>query len=100
MTFRSRKFLDVAREAPCMIQKEGVCQDGLYPCVPAHSNLQRHGRGFSHKSHDCFHVSACPACHDWLDRSGAPRDEKEAAFDAAQDRYWLWLWENGRLRVA
>lgn len=99
MTYRNRKLLDVAHEAPCMLQIQGVCQNGLHPCVPAHSNMQRHGRGASHKSHDCFAVAACTACHDFIDLGHAERDVKQHAFERALERYWLWLWENVRIGV-
>lgn len=100
MTFRSRKLLDLAHEAPCMLQIEGVCQDGLYPSVPAHSNMQRHGRGVGHKSNDCFVVAACPACHSWLDTGGATRADKQQRFLDGLERYWLWMWQNNKIKVA
>lgn len=99
MTFRSRKLLDLAHEAPCMLQIEGVCQNGLNPSVPAHSNSQRHGRGVGHKSADCFVVAACTACHSWLDTGGATRSDKQERFLQALERYWLWLWENEKVTV-
>ena len=100
MTYRNRKLLDVAHEAPCMFQIDKVCQDGLYPCVPCHSNFQRHGRGFAHKAADVFAPSGCVACHAWFDTGMAARSEKEDAFRTAQDRWILWLFENEKVKVA
>jgi hypothetical protein len=33
----------------------------------AHSNLQEHGRGASHKAHDLMGAYLCQTCHDLLD---------------------------------
>ena len=100
MTFRSRKLLDVAHEAPCFLRLRR-CVSGVNPSVPAHSNMQRHGRGVGHKSADCFAVPACPACHYELDYGkNMSREEKEQAWELAFERYQLWLWENEKIRVA
>ena len=100
MTYRNRKLLDVAHTAPCMFQIHGVCESGLNPSVPCHSNMQRHGRGFSHKSADAYAPAGCTACHAWYDTGKASREEKEHAFILALERWWLWLLENERVRVA
>ncbi len=98
--YRNRKLLDVAHEAPCFMEVPSVCQSGVHPSVPAHSNSQRHGRGVGHKSHDVFVAAACGPCHDWYDRGPAPREEKEARFARGLERYWLWLWRNDRIKVS
>ena len=98
-TYRNRRLLDIAHEAPCFLQIEGVCQSGLYPSVPAHSNMLRHGRGVGHKSSDAFCVASCPACHSWLDTGGATRSDKQERFMAGLERYWLYLWESGKVKV-
>lgn len=100
MTYRNRRLLDISHEAPCMLKIEGVCQDGLHPSVPAHSNQLRHGRGVGHKSHDCFVVAACPGCHSWLDTGGATRADKQQRFLEGLERYLLWMFENGKVKVA
>lgn len=100
MTYRNRRLLDVAHDAPCCMRIEGICQDGLYPSVPAHSNQQRHGRGVGHKSADCFVVAACPACHFWLDAGPASRADKQERFLQGLETYWLWMWDNERIKVA
>lgn len=97
--YRSRKLLDVAHDAPCMFRVPGVCQSGVNPSVPCHSNLQRHGRGLAHKTHDCYAPAGCVACHFWLDAGKAPREEKEATFMAALERWILWLFQNEKVRV-
>lgn len=98
--YRNRKLLDVAHDAPCMLQVEGVCRSGVYPSVPCHSNMLRHGRGFSSKSHDAYAVAGCPPCHAWLDTGKASREEKETAFMAGLERYLLWLFRNEKVKVA
>lgn len=100
MTYRNRPLLDVAHDAPCMFQIEGVCQSGVHPSVPCHSNEQRHGRGFAHKSADAYAPAGCIACHAWYDTGPAPREEKQSAFRWALERWWLWLLQNERLVVA
>lgn len=98
---RDRKLLDLCREAPCMLRVPAVCQSGVFPSVPAHSNLQRHGRGAGNKSHDCFAVPGCNACHAWLDSGNtASGEEKEAVFLAARDRWDLYRWRHDLVRVA
>lgn len=99
MNYRNRPLLNLAHDAPCMMRVQGVC-DQRNPSVPAHSNMQRHGRGSHYKSHDCFVVAACPACHMWLDTGGAASIDKDIAFFKATDRYWLWLWREGKVKVA
>lgn len=97
---RNRKLLDLAHDAPCMFQVPGVCADGVNPCVPCHSNHQRHGRGFSFKSHDCYAPAGCVKCHAWYDTGPAPRERKDEVFRAALDRWVLWLWINRKVKVA
>lgn len=99
MTFRSRKLLDCAHDAPCMLQLgEPGC--GNYPSVPCHSDMLRHGRGVGHKSHDCLAVPGCPACHAAFTRKYLGFAGYEAVWLAAFERYIVWLFENERLRVA
>ena len=97
---RDRKLLDLCHDAPCMLRVDKVCRSGINPSVPAHSNLQRHGRGHSHKSHDCYAVPGCIECHAWLDTGPASREAKEFAFMAALERWLLYLWRNGLVKVA
>ena len=99
MTFRSRKLLDIAHDAPCMLLLlANGC--GANASVPCHSDALRHGRGVGHKSHDCYAVPGCPACHAVFTRKHLGRDGYEAAWIAAFERYIVWLFENERLRAA
>lgn len=97
--FRSRKLLDVAHEAPCCLLL-GAQGCGNHPSVPCHSDMQRHGRGAGNKSHDVFAVPGCPACHAVFTRSRLGRDGYLLAWLTAIERYLLWLWRNGKLKVA
>ena len=104
MNYRNRKLLDIAHEAPCLLEIRNVCDAGFSlggrASNPCHSNLQRHGRGFAYKSHDCFVVPGCNPCHQWLDSGKATREEKDEAFMKALERYWLWLWTEGKIKCA
>lgn len=98
MTHRNRQLLDLCHEAPCCLQlgHEGCGKD---PSVPCHSDMIRHGRGASHKSHDCFAVPGCPVCHEYFKRSVLGREGYLEAWLAAMERYILWLWVAQRIRV-
>lgn len=99
MTHRNRALLDLSREAPCCLQL-GQPGCGSLPCSPAHSDLLRHGRGASHKSHDCMAVPGCPACTKIFTREHLGRAGYEEAWRMAHERYTVWLWQSGRVRVA
>lgn len=99
MTHRNRALLDIAHEAPCFLLL-GAKGCGEYPSVPCHSDLQRHGRGVGHKSHDALAVSGCPACHAVFTREHLGRVGYEEAWRMAHERYTVWLWTEGKLRVA
>lgn len=96
---RDRKLLDVAHEAPCMLLL-GTKGCGNHLSVPCHSDMQRHGRGESHKSHDVFAVPGCPACHAAFTRAVLGREGYEAAWLAALERYLVWLFKSGKVKVA
>ena len=99
MTYRNRKLLDIAHEAPCFLRLPG-CQSGVNPSVPAHSNLLRHGRGIAHRSHDVFAVPSCGPCHYQFDYGHTlSRAEREQIWQRAFEDYQLWLWETGKVRV-
>lgn len=99
MTHRNRKLLDLCHEAPCMLRL-GVVGCGNHPSVPAHSDMLRHGRGSGHKSHDCMAVPGCPECHAKFTRAGLGRDGYELAWLTAHEAWTLWLWVNGKVRLA
>ena len=98
MTYRNRKLLDVAHEAPCMLLL-GVPGCGADKSVPCHSDLLRHDRGAGHKSHDLFAVSGCPACHAAFTPAHLGREVYEHVWIGAFERYTVWLWENEKVKV-
>lgn len=65
MTFRWQWLRDSAREESDCAHCGGSYGMGLI-CW-AHSNLQEHGRGSYHKSHDLMGAYLCASCHDLLD---------------------------------
>ena len=99
MTFRSRKLLDCAHDAPCLLllAECGCSRDASVPC---HSDLQRHGRGVGHKSSDLFAVPGCPVCHALFTRAHLGRDGYELAWRRAHEQYLTWLWEHVKVEVA
>ena len=99
MTHRNRALLDVAHDAPCMLQL-GVPGCGTNASVPCHSDMLEHGRGAGHKSHDCLAVPGCPACHAAFTRAALGRDGYAYHWARALTRYQVWLWETGRVKVA
>jgi hypothetical protein len=97
--YRNRKLLDIAHDAPCFLRVSSICRSGVNPSIPAHSNLGRHGRGYSYRSSDAAVVASCPECHYWLDAGPAPRHEKEMAFSEGLEKYLIWLLESGKVDV-
>lgn len=95
--FESRKLLDLAHGAPCFLLLEG-CQSGLYPSVPCHPNALILGRGVGHKTHDCYAISGCVACHKLWDE-GMPAQEHFDVWVRAYPKWVLWLWANGLVKV-
>lgn len=98
MTFRSRKLLSLAWEAPCFLQLSPTC--GQHPSVPCHDDQLKYDRGVGHKSHDCFAISGCPDCHALFTRKHLGREQYDEVARNARDRYWLWMWTNNRIKVA
>lgn len=98
MTYRNRKLLDVAHEAPCFLRLAPTC--GQFPSVPCHSDELRHGRGAGHKSHDCLAVPGCPDCHALFNRANLGRDGYERTWQHANEKYQVWLWTERKVRVA
>lgn len=96
MTIRNRKLLDVAHDAPCLLQL-GPCSGQVVPC---HSDQLSDGRGTGHKSHDCLAVPGCVACHAKFTRANLGRSEYHDIHAKALKRYLVWLFENERLEVA
>lgn len=78
---RNRALLDMAQGRRCLLLAVECCEgaSGL-STVACHQN---EGKGMAQKQSDEKSVFGCRPCHEWLDRSGAPRAEKRRAFDAA-----------------
>lgn len=96
------KLLALCRGAPCFLNFPGCTggEDDERPSVPCHSNSQSDGRGVGYKTHDHSAVPGCPSCHYALDCGPYTREQKEETFRNGQRRYWAWLWENQRIKVA
>lgn len=97
MTYRNRKLLDVAHEAPCMLRITQPC--GKNASVGCHSDMLRHGRGVGHKSADLYAVPGCPACHAAFTRERLGRAGYDEVWGRAFEEWMLWLWESGRIAV-
>jgi hypothetical protein len=98
MTYRNRKLLDLAHEAPCFLDL-GTVGCGADKSVPCHSDMLKHGRGVGHKSHDCLAVPGCPACHAVFTRARYGQAGYEAIWRDAFANYTVWLWENRKVAV-
>ena len=98
MSYRNRKLLDLSHEAPCFLQLDTVgC--GTNPSVAVHSDMLRHGRGAGHKGHDCLAVPGCPACHAVFTRARYGKAGYEEIWRNAFERYQVWLWTQGKVKV-
>lgn len=97
--YRNRALLDLAHEAPCMLQLP-VVGCGIHPSVPCHSDALEHGRGAGSKSHDCLAVPGCPACHAAFTRERLGRDDYLFAWGRAMSRWLVWLWANEKVRLS
>jgi hypothetical protein len=80
---RDRTLLDMAHGRPCLLLVPGCCNHRLDTTVACHRN---EGKGMGLKQSDEQSCWGCAACHRWYDQSGAPREVKRAAFDAAYPR--------------
>lgn len=100
LTFRSKKLLDSARNAPCLVPG---CTDGRPETVVAmHSNHLADGKGRSLKAADYRVAFGCATCHALIDGqagklSAEGRDELWEAAHRATVAYWF---EKGIVRVA
>ena len=92
MTYRSKKILQAAKDAPrCM----SCLEDNDGTVVMAHSNQQRDGKGTGHKAHDYRVAAMCLRCHALVDSSGLTRAEKVEIWDAAHRETIGWLFDSG-----
>lgn len=85
---RNPHLLAMAKGKPCMLMLP-MCDGGGETTVAAHSNQAIHGKAGARKADDQYSVWGCFACHSWLDQGSAPREEKDAAFNAAHKRQVL-----------
>ena len=101
--YRDRHLLDLAEGQGCT-----NCGSEL-GVVAAHSNQLEHGKGKSHKAHDCFTAWLCIRCHRWLDQGTGTdptglyqdgRADKREMWQRAANRTLLELWRQGLIRVA
>lgn len=102
MTYRNRKLLDLAHDAPCFVDEPHKCND-FDGCVPMHADSSIFGRGGWHKSHDFAFASGCPNAHALITAKVGDDMERERKFYIwlrAHVRTWEWLWENGKVRLA
>ncbi|WP_423459959.1 nuclease domain-containing protein [Ottowia sp. VDI28] len=86
---RNPHLLAMAKGMPCLLQVPSVFCAGCETVVACHSNFSVHGKAGTRKADDQYSVWGCAACHNWLDRLGAPRKQKEAVFMAAHLRQVL-----------
>ena len=95
MTYRNRRLLNLAHDAPCCLRL-GLCSGQIVPC---HSDQLADGRGIGHKSHDCLAVPGCVACHSKFTRKHLGAAEYNIIQGLALKRYLVWMWENGKVGV-
>lgn len=82
------KYLAACRGEPCYLNVKCLWTEWADPTVvDCHSNQSIHGKAGALRAKHWFTVPGCAACHEWLDRSGAPWEMKCAAFDAALARW-------------
>lgn len=95
MMYRSRKLLELAKDAPCM---HCATQDGTV--IMAHSNQLRDGKGRSLKAHDYRVALLCAKCHYLVDESKElPREQKVEIWEAAHRKTIAWLFDNNHVTV-
>ena len=97
MSYRNRKLLNLAHDAPCFAGFEHKCE-GWQGCDPAHSDSSIFGRGHTHKSHDFAFAAMCHTAHMMLDTFD--RDLKFMEWLRAYVKTQLYLWENGKIKVS
>lgn len=99
MIFRSKKLLELAREAPCCMSC-GRSNDGSV--VAAHSNEQAAGKGMGIKAADFAVAYVCGSCHAEIDgRSGGhDREYRQSMWRRAFYKTLDWMWSTGKVRVS
>jgi len=94
-SFRSRKFLDLARGQACV-----MCGSDDGTVVSAHSNLLEHGKGRSQKAEDSMVAWLCYRCHTEYDQgSTMDRAQKRDFILTAICRTHQKMWRLGLVGV-
>ena len=102
MTFRSKKYLSLARGEDCKIRIPGVCSGDNATTISAHSNKQRHGKGMGIKAADLFTAHACSRCHDAIDGRSMTHlspSEMDEFWQRGFERTLIWAMDNGHIEV-
>lgn len=97
MTYRNRKLLDLAKQAPICFR----CQrsnDGTV--VMAHSNQIRDGKGTGHKAADYRVAGLCRKCHMEIDNGQSmSREDRMSAWEEAHRATIGWMFDAGLVEV-
>ena len=97
MTYRNRKLLDAAKEAPVCFGC-GKANEG--DVVMAHANWSEYGKGAGLKANDWAVAAICTMkCHAYVDSSKASKEEKKQFWIAAHVKTLSWLFETGKVVV-
>ena len=102
MTFRSKKYLTLARGEECKVKIPGVCNRDSSTTVCAHSNKTRHGKGMGFKASDIFVAHCCSACHDAIDgriHTHLSPSEMDEFWMRGFERTLIWATENGHIEI-
>ena len=83
---RNPALLALAKGSPCLLLAVDHCHQLRYHTSTTVACHRNEGKGMASKVSDAYSVWGCAACHEWYDRSGAPRAEKRRAFMAAHVR--------------
>lgn len=96
--YRNPVLLDLARECDTCCCCHTYVGEGF--CCGAHSNSQQDGKGTGLKSHDIV-AFACKKCHDLIDRrtGDMPLEDRQAMLMRGVYNTFLWLLQNGKLKV-
>ena len=98
MTYRNRKLLDLAKDAPFCFGCWRV-NDGTV--VMAHSNQSTDAKGMSIKANDYRVAALCMSCHSDLDQgSKMSRQERIEFWEDAHRATIGWLFETGKVVLA
>ena len=89
---RNPHLLALSKGASCALFAPLIGMHDPSTVVAAHANWREYGKAKSRKAHDFFSVSACHACHTWLDQESGDQEQKKLTFEAAMVRQIL-VWQ-------